>query len=636
MVVEQETPPFLQWLPVAGLHWLIVVLSVAAAALVIGWIVAAVRHGPATALRMVGRTLWMATIDCSRMSPRRVAALAWLAVKESLRRRVVVVFAVFILLLLFAGWYLHPDSPHPARLYISFVLNATAYLVLIMALLLSALSLPTDIRNRTLHTVVTKPVRASEIVVGRMLGFTLVGTVLLAVMGVISYAFVVRGLAHTHKISPDELRKLTSAWEAALREGDAINVPEIETEPAQGHRHKLRANAVVEEDGRRKLRRRARARTEPARGHWHEFRYEFPERDAGETRRQGPRLDYTIGPPEGRLVARVPVYGKLRFRDRSGNPAERGVNVGDEWAYRSFIQGGTLAAAVWTFDGVTPDRFPPSRFPDGIPLELNLEVFRTYKGDTSGRDIPPIHASLVLRNPETDERVEVRIFPVKEYATDTQHLPYTITRASDGRQLDLFEDLASGGRLEVWIQAIEPNQYLGMAQADAYLLARNAWFPWNFAKAYLGVWLQMVLVVAFGVLFSTLLSGPVAILATVGVLVGGIHKTFMLRLATGQQEGGGPLEAFYRLITQMNLVSEMPEGLLTDTIKLIDVALLGWLRLMAEALPQFGSFDLSRYAAYGFNIPPDLLAMRILTAVGFVLPLLVAGYLCLRMREVAR
>jgi len=142
--------------------------------------------------------------------------------------------------------------------------------------------------------------------------------------------------------------------------------------------------------------------------------------------------------------------------------------------------------------------------------------------------------------------------------------------------------------------------------------------------------------VAFGVLCSTLLSGPVAILATVGVLVGGLHKTFMLRLATGQQEGGGPLEAFYRLITQMNLVSEMPEGLLTDTIKLIDVALLGWLRLMAEALPQFGSFDLSRYAAYGFNIPPELLTMRILTALGFVLPLLVAGYLCLRMREVAR
>ena len=39
------------------------------------------------------------------------------------------------------------------------------------------------------------------------------------------------------------------------------------------------------------------------------------------------------------LVARVPVYGKLRFLDRTGQPAEKGINVGDEWTYRSFIDG---------------------------------------------------------------------------------------------------------------------------------------------------------------------------------------------------------------------------------------------------------------------------------------------------------
>ena len=43
------------------------------------------------------------------------------------------------------------------------------------------------------------------------------------------------------------------------------------------------------------------------------------------------------------LVARVPVYGKLRFLDRDGQPAEKGINVGDEWTYRSFISGGSLA-----------------------------------------------------------------------------------------------------------------------------------------------------------------------------------------------------------------------------------------------------------------------------------------------------
>ena len=58
------------------------------------------------------------------------------------------------------------------------------------------------------------------------------------------------------------------------------------------------------------------------------------------------------------LMARVPIYGKLSFRDRAGQPAEKGINVGKEWTYRSYIEGGTLAAAVWTFQGITPKPFP--------------------------------------------------------------------------------------------------------------------------------------------------------------------------------------------------------------------------------------------------------------------------------------
>ena len=112
-----------------------------------------------------------------RLSPWRVGALAWLAIKESIRRRVVVVLAVFIIILLFAGWYLDPGSTNPARLYLDFVFDeATRYPLLLLVLFLSSLSLPADIKSRTLHTVVTKPVRASEIVLGRIVGFTAVAT----------------------------------------------------------------------------------------------------------------------------------------------------------------------------------------------------------------------------------------------------------------------------------------------------------------------------------------------------------------------------------------------------------------------------------------------------------------------------
>ncbi len=150
-------------------------------------------------------------VDLIHISPRRVAALAWLAIKESIRRRVVVVFAVFILILLFAGWFLDPGSIDPARLYLGFVLTATSYLVLLLALFLSSLSLPADIKNRTLHTIVTKPVRASEVVLGRIVGFTAVATCLLVLMGAISYVFVERGLAHTHQLTADDLQPVEGA-----------------------------------------------------------------------------------------------------------------------------------------------------------------------------------------------------------------------------------------------------------------------------------------------------------------------------------------------------------------------------------------------------------------------------------------
>ena len=150
------------------------------ACLVMGSLAALLRGGLGYAGAAVDDALASLVADLTQLSSRRTWALSWLAVNESIRRRVVVVFVVFVVLILFAGWFIDPSNPDPAKLYIDVVLTSTIYLALFLALFLSALSLPADIKDRTLHTVVTKPVRTSEIVLGRMVGFTLVGTVLLA------------------------------------------------------------------------------------------------------------------------------------------------------------------------------------------------------------------------------------------------------------------------------------------------------------------------------------------------------------------------------------------------------------------------------------------------------------------------
>ena len=67
-----------------------------------------------------------------------------------------------------------------------------------------------------------------------------------------------------------------------------------------------------------------------------------------------------------------------------------------------------------------------------------------------------------------------------------------------------------------------------------YLRARDASFALNFVKGYLGIWVQMLLVTSFGVMFSTFLSGPVAMMATLAALVPGSSRSSCLDVAAGQ------------------------------------------------------------------------------------------------------
>src|SRR5258708_202206 len=165
------------------------------------FVIASLQYGPSEAFYYVARSIFSAvTEDLPRFSPRRTLAVARLAVQEAIRNKILVGFGIFLLLLLVAGMFLDVQNNNPSRVYLSFVLTSTNYLVLLMALLLSAFSLPNDIKNRTIYTVVTKPIRSSEIVLGRILGFAAVGTTMLVLMGVISYFFVTWSLYHNHAI----------------------------------------------------------------------------------------------------------------------------------------------------------------------------------------------------------------------------------------------------------------------------------------------------------------------------------------------------------------------------------------------------------------------------------------------------
>jgi hypothetical protein len=613
MVVEHELLTFFEWLLPSGtrgmgalLTFFLAVAVLAVLFSILAYIFASIRHGPFEAFYVVAKGIATGVDDLANTSLRRTFAMARLAITEAVRRKVLIAFVVFLAVLLFAGWFLDVKSDHPARLYISFVLTATNYLVLLLALFLAAFSIPNDIKNRTIYTVVTKPVRSTEIVLGRVIGFAAVGTALLVMMCGVSYLFVVRGLDHEHRVAEESIQEKRNAQ--GVLEGYTA-----ETTLNSHHRHKIELDL----DG--------IGQTDVQMGHWHEVNAVIGP--------NGPE-QFEIGSHQGQLLARVPVYSRgakpVRFLDRNGQPGEA-ISVGDEWAYRGYIEGGSGARAIWTFQDVNE-----SRFPEGLPLEMTLGIFRTHKGDIE----QVVRGELELVNPETGYRSESISFRPMEFEIYHLDVPRSLRVVDPATQLardgDLFEDLVTqDGQMEVWIRCAEPGQYYGAARPDVYLLAAERSFFLNFVKGYTSIWLQMLVVVCFGVMFSAFLTGAVAMMATLASIVLGFFTQFVIDVARGTVMGGGPIESFYRLITQKNVAIDLEEGVGTTVIKWIDVALMFVMQSAAAILPDYSRFGTARYVAYGFNIDANLLAEHIATCLAYVLTVTIAGYFFLKSREIA-
>jgi ABC-type transport system involved in multi-copper enzyme maturation permease subunit len=605
MILETPILPFGKWLLANLPAFLGVLLALGALGLFFAYATSTLRHGPLDAFRRTARAVVGGVRELFQISLRRILAMAWLAFQESLRSKVLVAFALFLVLLLVAGWYLDVESDTPERLYLSFVLQSTNYLVLILAMFLSSFSLPNDLKYRTIYTVVTKPVRAWEIVLGRILGFVAMGTVLTALMWASSYVFVVGGLRHSHQV---DLASITDGQGGSSGRRSVQGQTTLNSQYRHTHRH----NFLVDEQG--------QGSTDRVMSHWHQVTRTGTD--------DNPR--YEIGPPRDALLARVPVMGKLRYLDANGEPAKQGINVGKEWGYRGYIEGGTKAAAIWTFAGVTQRDFPR-----GLSIEMTIRVFRTYVGDIERG----ITGTIVLRNPENPQMASApRGFTAREFTPQEVFIERELTRNTlDGRKekIDLFDDLVADGQIEVVIQCMEPQQYYGMAPADLYLRAGDRWFGLNFAKGYLSIWFQMLMVTGFGVMFSTFLSGPVAMLATLATIVTGFFTGFIVDVATGEAEGGGPIEATIRIFKQMNLVTPLEEGASTSVVQGVDSVVLQVMQAVAFVLPDFGAFSTTHFVAYGFNVPGPLVVQHLVTALAYTLVVTCAGYFLLKSREIA-
>ncbi|MEO1528193.1 MAG: ABC transporter permease, partial [Planctomycetota bacterium] len=166
-------------------------------------------------------------------------------------------------------------------------------------------------------------------------------------------------------------------------------------------------------------------------------------------------------------------------------------------------------------------------------------------------------------------------------------------------------------------------------------------FEWNMVKAYASIWLQMTMIVAFGVMFSTFLSGPVAMVATaVCVLLGFSAETIYdtrYYIDSNISRGGGPIESLVRLIKQDAMTTQLDvEGVANDLIKTADAGIVYTMDAVATSLPNLPKMvETAEYAASGFDIFDSLLARHGVATLAYCLLAFLISYFFLKAREIA-
>ena len=668
-VDTQTLTSFPEWLASNALLFLIVIVAAIILSVTFGFLVAAFRHGPFEGFYVLAQVIGEAVPDFLKSSPRRIWAIAMLAVKEALRRKVVLAtFAIFALTLLFGGWFMNSNSERPDRIYVNFVMFGTQLLVLMMGMLISSFSLPDDIKNKTIYTIVTKPVRSTEIVIGRLLGFGLLSTALLALMGVLSFVFVSRGLEHTHQIvggtqTLEAFVPVSGEFSSLDKKRIAENaILEAQTNRKNGHSHRLEVLVDIRKPSEPRPEDRSNIVSERVlEDGTTEYQMVVCSTAAGHTHRvfvegEGESAKITLGPPVGFFRARNPIYcDSILFYDREGEPKTKGINVGNENQRRSYIGGGSprqgtsLAKVEFNFGSFFESSFPNLKKGDDgeqiVPLEMDIGVFRSFKDDVEKRVTAGIQFESVPDNDAGNRFVsDILDFETNEFTVQTLPISRKLVGkvfAPDGNLVeqglyDLFDDFAQNGNLKLTLKCRDYNQYLGVDQPDVYFRPSDAPYAWNFFKGYVGIWCQMIIVIAIGVALSTSLSAPITMLGTIVIIFLGFFSSFVQDLASPTNIGGGPLESFIRVVTQQNMVSDLDTNLFITVVKNVDIGISYLLYGLSFLAPDFSRFSFSNELSAGYSVSNSRLLIALSLTLVFCIGFILLGYFSLKTREIAK
>ncbi len=445
-------------------------------------------------------------------------AVATNTIKQAVRMKVAAVFLILLLILLpVMGFSATGDGTLKGRLqtFVSYGLSLTSLLLCLLTIIISIYSVASDIEQRQIYTVITKPIRRFEFLLGKLLGVIILDVILLSLFAAIIYTITIYAPEFFNATEAERIQANNEFFTARA----ALTVPAVDV-------------SKEVEDTHKKL----------------EISNELPDNISREE-----------------IIARLTMQKQL---------AKRAADVGQ--------------VLVWEFDNVKP------RDPNG-------SLFIKFKYDVA---VNPPDMQVYGRWIAGD-------YQYIRYGTESKTPTYDRIHKHSVRD---FHEIAvpaavvpEHGRLAVAFQNARFNNTVIFFPPDGIeVLYKADTFTGNFVRAVLLILLRLIFLACLGILASTFLSFPVAIL-------------LCLVLFSTACISGFVIESF-------SFMSENISVIYSYTIKLV-----------IQLLPKFDKFNPTK-----FLVPARLLSWSLLAECAAVMVcikaflLLLLALLIFSYREIAR
>ena len=154
-------------------------------------------------------------------------AVAINTIKQALRIKVAVVFTILLIVLLpVLGITTTGDETLKGRLqtFVSYALSLTSFLLCLLTIIISIYSVTSDIEQKQIYTVITKPIRRFQLILGKLFGVIVLNTILLCLFSAIIYTITI----YTPKFINVPEYELIEANNEFFTARASLNVPEVD------------------------------------------------------------------------------------------------------------------------------------------------------------------------------------------------------------------------------------------------------------------------------------------------------------------------------------------------------------------------------------------------------------------------